>query len=143
MKHSKRQFVGREVGEGMLPGSSLGNYIRKRRIALKISQRVLADRIGLTQSHISRIERGEDNLLFKYIPLIVKALRIRSGGKNALELLARKQRKFLCVLLPYTESETKMRCIRQFKNKMGSLNYHQAKKLETLFKEFSKPKKKK
>jgi transcriptional regulator with XRE-family HTH domain len=49
---------------------------RKQRLALGLSQEELAERIGVSQSRISRVERGEHNLQLTTIEEFAKALEI-------------------------------------------------------------------
>ncbi len=55
---------------------SLGNVVRRRRIELDLTQQELAERSGITQAHISRIERGEYNTSSVTICKLAKALNI-------------------------------------------------------------------
>ena len=54
----------------------LGNRIRARRIAAKLSLRELAARTGLTASFISQVERGQTNPSIDSLRLIAKALKV-------------------------------------------------------------------
>ena len=53
----------------------LGNRIKSRRMELKISQKDLADAVGLIQAQISQIEIGERRIdMLKELPLFAKVL---------------------------------------------------------------------
>ncbi len=53
----------------------LGEAVRARRKAVKMSQEALADEAGIDRSHMGKIERGERNVTFLNILRIAKALR--------------------------------------------------------------------
>lgn len=52
----------------------LGSAVRTRRLALSLSQEVLADLSGVDRSHMGKIERGERNVTFLNIVRISVAL---------------------------------------------------------------------
>ena len=54
--------------------ASLGNVVRARRKAQKLSQEALADASGIDRSHMGKIERGERNVTFLNIARIATAL---------------------------------------------------------------------
>ncbi len=54
--------------------ASLGNAVRERRKAQKLSQEALADASGIDRSHMGKIERGERNVTFLNIARIAAAL---------------------------------------------------------------------
>ena len=53
----------------------LGRAIRKRRLALELSQEALAERAGLHWTYIGGIERGERNVSLVNIVKIARALK--------------------------------------------------------------------
>ena len=55
----------------------LGSTIRARRMALALSQEVLADYSEIDRSHIGKIERGERNVTFLNILRIAKAVQCK------------------------------------------------------------------
>jgi transcriptional regulator with XRE-family HTH domain len=57
--------------------TSLGAVIRKRRMALKISQEAFADLIGMHRAYYSAIERGERNLTLGTLHRVAKGLGVR------------------------------------------------------------------
>ncbi|OMT16334.1 helix-turn-helix transcriptional regulator [Burkholderia pseudomallei] len=61
----------------------LGNAVRKRRVALELSQEALADYAGIDRSHMGKIERGERNITFLNILRIARAVQCKPS-----ELLA-------------------------------------------------------
>jgi transcriptional regulator with XRE-family HTH domain len=63
--------------EKLLTG--LGAAIRKRRIALKVSQEAFADLIGMHRAYYSAIERGERNLTLGTLHRVAKGLGVRMG----------------------------------------------------------------
>jgi transcriptional regulator with XRE-family HTH domain len=60
----------------------LGDVIRLRRLALRLSQEELGDRCGLHRTYIGSIERGERNISLQNIVRIAHAL-----GSPAWEVL--------------------------------------------------------
>jgi len=58
---------------------SIGRAIRKRREELKMTQEELADKSGLPQSHISRLEAEKHTPTRNTIERIAKALRVEPG----------------------------------------------------------------
>src|ERR1700677_3921102 len=57
--------------------TSLGAAIRKRRMALKVSQEAFADLIGMHRAYYSAIERGERNLTLGTLHRVAKGLGVR------------------------------------------------------------------
>lgn len=57
--------------------AGFGSVIRRRRVALGISQEELADKCGLHRTYISEIERGLKSASLKAITLIAEALETR------------------------------------------------------------------
>ena len=57
--------------------ASLGVVIRKRRMALKISQEAFADLIGMHRAYYSAIERGKRNITLGTLHRVAKGLGIR------------------------------------------------------------------
>jgi len=53
-----------------------GNKVRKRRMALDLSQEELASRAGVHRTYIGMIERAEKNITLENIQKIAKALEI-------------------------------------------------------------------
>ncbi len=53
---------------------SLGAVIKKRRIAVKLSQEELAYKAGFDRTYISLIERGQRNITFLNLQTFAKAL---------------------------------------------------------------------
>ncbi len=56
---------------------TFGDVIRKRRLALGISQEELADRCDLHRTYISQIERGLKSVSLKVLSRLAKALNTR------------------------------------------------------------------
>jgi DNA-binding XRE family transcriptional regulator len=54
-----------------------GGSIRQRRKALKVSQEAFAELCGLHRTYIGQVERGEKNISFNNILLIVHALKVK------------------------------------------------------------------
>ena len=52
----------------------LGDAIRARRQALKMSQEALADAAGINRTHMGEVERGKRNISFMSIVKIAKAM---------------------------------------------------------------------
>ena len=57
----------------------LSNFIRKRRMELKMSQTELADLSGLSKNGIAKFERGESSLSFSNIMRLAPNLGFRIG----------------------------------------------------------------
>jgi transcriptional regulator with XRE-family HTH domain len=57
--------------------TSLAAAIRKRRMALKVSQEAFADLIGMHRAYYSAIERGERNLTLGTLHRVTKGLGVR------------------------------------------------------------------
>ena len=55
----------------------VGRQIKKRRHQLKVSQEELAQKAGLPQSHISRLETGKHAPTYLTIEKVAKALRVK------------------------------------------------------------------
>jgi transcriptional regulator with XRE-family HTH domain len=51
----------------------LGEYVRKKRTSLKLSQPQLADRLGLDYQYISRLERGLISPTVYWVTLLSEA----------------------------------------------------------------------
>lgn len=56
--------------------SEFGCMVRRRRMELDLTQKELAERSGITQAHISRLENGEYNTSSVTICKLAKALDI-------------------------------------------------------------------
>jgi predicted transcriptional regulator len=56
----------------------LGNEVFARRIAMKLSQKALADLAGTNQAHISKIEAGDDSVTGKVLNKVMAVLDIDS-----------------------------------------------------------------
>lgn len=54
-----------------------GGVIRRRRVALKISQEEFAERCNLHRTYISQIERGLKSVSLKVLARLAKALKTR------------------------------------------------------------------
>ncbi len=52
----------------------LGDAIRARRQALRMSQEALADAAGINRTHMGEVERGKRNISFMGVARIAKAL---------------------------------------------------------------------
>jgi len=52
----------------------LGDAIRARRQALKVSQEALADAAGINRTHMGEVERGKRNISFMSIVKIATAM---------------------------------------------------------------------
>jgi len=65
-----------------------GHSLRTRRLELGLSQIMLAELIGSSQSHIARIERGTENLQIQTCRRLCAALKV---DMNALDLLLQAQ----------------------------------------------------
>jgi transcriptional regulator with XRE-family HTH domain len=57
--------------------TSVGNAIRKKREALKISQEAFADSIRMHRAYYSSIERGERNLTLRILAKVAKGLDVK------------------------------------------------------------------
>ena len=57
--------------------AGLGTTIRRRRMALKVSQEAFADLIGMHRAYYSAIERGERNLTLGTLHRVAKGLGVR------------------------------------------------------------------
>lgn len=53
---------------------NIGSRIQKRRQNLKLTQEQVAERVGITQKHLSRIEKGYHNPHFDMIIALAKVL---------------------------------------------------------------------
>lgn len=56
---------------------ALGQAIRKRRIELKLSQELLAEKVGCHRNYMGRIERGEQNITLDMMVRVANALQYR------------------------------------------------------------------
>ena len=54
-----------------------GDAIRKRRIALDLSQEQLAEGVGCHRNYMGRIERGEQNITLDMMVRVAKALGVK------------------------------------------------------------------
>jgi transcriptional regulator with XRE-family HTH domain len=61
-----------------------GKAIKRRREQLKMTQEELADKSGLPQSHISRLEAGKHAPTRQTIERVAKALKIEPGKLDLL-----------------------------------------------------------
>jgi transcriptional regulator with XRE-family HTH domain len=59
--------------------SQIGLRILRRRQELGLSQRDLADRLGIAQTNIARIEHGEQNLTIRTLAKLADALGVTVG----------------------------------------------------------------
>lgn len=57
--------------------TTVGNAIRKKREALKISQESFADSIRMHRAYYSSIERGERNLTLRILAKVAKGLDVK------------------------------------------------------------------
>lgn len=57
----------------------LARQIAERRLALGLSQKALAERTGIAQSELSRLERGDGNPTIKTLSIVASALKGRVG----------------------------------------------------------------
>ncbi|MCA3739012.1 MAG: helix-turn-helix transcriptional regulator [Phenylobacterium sp.] len=57
----------------------LGDAIRARRQALKMSQEALADAAGINRTHMGEVERGKRNISFMSVVKIAKAMDARAS----------------------------------------------------------------
>ncbi len=57
----------------------VGDRIRKRRLALGLSQEQLAHDADLHRAYIGQIERGEKNIGIQNLEVIAKALKVKPG----------------------------------------------------------------
>lgn len=57
----------------------IGLRIRRRREALDLSQRALAERVGMAQGNLNRIEHGEQNLTVRTMCRLAEALEMTLG----------------------------------------------------------------
>jgi transcriptional regulator with XRE-family HTH domain len=55
----------------------LGDVVRKRRLALELSQGELADRAGVHRTYLSDIERGSRNVTVTVLARIAEALELK------------------------------------------------------------------
>lgn len=58
---------------------TISSNIRNRRIDLRMTQKDLADRCGLSTNYISRIERAEVSPTINTLEKLVKALKTKSS----------------------------------------------------------------
>ena len=56
--------------------ATIGTKIRHRREELHLSQLAVAEKIGMSRAHLTRIEGGKRSPTFKTVERIAKALRI-------------------------------------------------------------------
>lgn len=56
--------------------AKLGRAIRARREAMKVSQDVFADLVGMHRSYVGFVERGEQNLTLDTMTRIAAALKV-------------------------------------------------------------------
>jgi transcriptional regulator with XRE-family HTH domain len=70
--HFVARVSGKTDGEGQL--LKLGQAIRARREALKITQEALADAAGIERAHVGKIERGTRNVTALNLLRIATAL---------------------------------------------------------------------
>ena len=56
--------------------SEFGSLVRGNRIRLKLSQAILAERVGLTRTSITNIESGRQKILLHHLFLLADALDI-------------------------------------------------------------------
>lgn len=141
----KRGWTGREIGEGMLPPSSLGKEIRRIRLEYpgrhKLSQVNFGKKIGLTGSMISCIERGLVPLLDKYIPKLVKKYKLPKYTETKLKRLAKLQRACNPVKMPYTELQSRLKLGKAIKNHMDKMTLKEARAITKIILEHKeKPK---
>lgn len=57
----------------------LGDAIRARRQALKMSQEALADAAGINRTHMGEVERGKRNISFMSVVKIARAMDARAS----------------------------------------------------------------
>ena len=57
----------------------LGDAIRARRQALRMSQEALADAAGINRTHMGEVERGRRNISFMSVVKIAKAMGARAS----------------------------------------------------------------
>lgn len=117
-----KKGYGSEPGERMLPPSSLGKEIRKLRLErpghYPLSQREFGKMIGLSNQMVSRIERGIEPLLDKYIPILVKKFKLSSLVELKFKKLAKLQRTCNPIVMPYTERMTRNKMNRVIKQQL-------------------------
>ena len=127
---NKRGWQGRDIGEGMLPPSSLGKEIRKIRLEHpgrhKLSQFDFGKKIGLCDTMISCIERGQVPLRDKYIPRLVKKFKLPKYTESKLKRLAKLQYSCKPVKMPYTELQTRLKLGKAIKNHMDRMTLKEA-----------------
>lgn len=140
----KKGWIGREIGEGMLPPSSLGKVVRKIRLepdSKKLSQVNFGKKIGLTGTMISCIERGQVPLLDKYIPKLVKAFKLPRTVELKLKKLAKLQYQCKPVKMPYTELQSRLKLGKAIKNHMDRMTLKEARAITKIILEHKeKPK---
>ena len=59
---------------------SLGELIRRRRLDAKLTQRELANRVGLTRASITQIEHGRQKVLIHTLYVIAEALGVNPNA---------------------------------------------------------------
>jgi transcriptional regulator with XRE-family HTH domain len=59
-----------------------GRELRRRRLHLGLTQKELAERLGMNRNTITRYERGFLPTIPKYVQLAVKALEAEAGGST-------------------------------------------------------------
>jgi len=59
-----------------------GRELRKQRLLLGLTQRELADRLGMARNTITRYERGFLPRVPKYVELAIKGLVVESGQRK-------------------------------------------------------------
>lgn len=65
--------VGRKTSDC---GKAFGAAVRQQRIALGLSQEVLAERAGCHRNYMGRIERGEQNITLGMMVRVAMALKV-------------------------------------------------------------------
>jgi transcriptional regulator with XRE-family HTH domain len=67
------------VPEGGEPSQNVGDRLRRRRKALGLTLKAVADESGLTQGFLSQIERGQANASVRALQSICQVLRLNVG----------------------------------------------------------------
>ncbi len=69
-----------------MPGEPFGNRVRERRIAERLSQEELADRVEISRNYLSQIERGQaTNLSWQVMERLASALGLKLEPTDELE----------------------------------------------------------